>query len=150
MTSPRDIFEISLPLNPQDWHGYTSEQVWASAVGDGRYKLENTPFFAHGLALGDVVRARKSKGKLLFEAVMTPSGHATYRIIIEDEASPEEVNQFWGRLDALGCTCEDIEGDLPLFSIDVPPGIDLDTVRARLQEGEDYGVWSFEEACCPA
>ena len=42
---------------PNHWAGHGTETLWARKVGDDLHRLESVPFFAYGLAYGDVVRA---------------------------------------------------------------------------------------------
>ena len=55
---------IIVPME-QDEDGYPpagSERLWALHVGEGRYRLDNIPFFARVLALGDVVSVVPEEG----------------------------------------------------------------------------------------
>jgi uncharacterized protein DUF4265 len=52
----------------------------------------------------------------------------------------------WERLQALGCTYEQASSHLLL--VDVPPHADIYAVYVLLEEGENAGVWDFEEGHC--
>ncbi|WP_068087758.1 DUF4265 domain-containing protein [Polycladidibacter stylochi] len=140
------IEKMQIPLNPNDWHGFSYETLFVSKAGNGLYKVENTPFFARGVHYLDLVEARPAKKALMFKGVSKRSGYSTYRIIVETTACENEFAAEWEKLRQMGCTCEDLEGELPLFSVMVPPSCDLPQVEAILIEAEDMGIWSFEKA----
>ncbi len=131
----------------QDEEGYppvTVETVWAKRIGENLYELDNTPFFATGVAWKDIVRVRQAEdGELLFEDVVESSGHSTMRVIISDVTKTPSIKEH---LAALGCTWEQshIEG---LIAVDVPPTTDLRRVRDFLRQGRAEDLWDYEEAC---
>ena len=73
----------------QDEDGYpptTEESLWVLPMGEGLFQVDNIPFFAWELALGDVVTAEPEEGMWRFRKVVRRSGHATLRLIIYDVA----------------------------------------------------------------
>ena len=82
-----DSVEIWFPVEKdatghpnQDW-----EQLYAWPIHGG-YRLNNIPFFVKNLALDDVVAARKGdRGELVFDRVLSRSGHSTFRIWLSAE-----------------------------------------------------------------
>ena len=78
----------------QDWvmirlHGEDgySEGVWASPVGDDVYRLDNIPYFAYGLSLGDHVgAANNGEGPLRMVELVKPSGNRTLRVAFPQPA----------------------------------------------------------------
>src|SRR5438094_8919227 len=78
------IVRITFALEPDAWHGYATERVWAETVGVNRFKLRNSPFYARGVSMNDVVFADPNiDGQLVFRAVSIRGGHSTYRIILK-------------------------------------------------------------------
>ncbi|SDR17589.1 DUF4265 domain-containing protein [Pseudovibrio sp. Tun.PSC04-5.I4] len=148
MNTKSNLHKLVFKLDPHDWHGIGSETVWVRALGGNRYQLENTPFFADGVANGDELLAERESGQLVFDKVAKPSGHSTYRIMVEDSTQAEEFARQWDKLEKIGCTCEDIDADPPLFSVDVPTATDIHKTYAILEEGEGLGIWAFEEGHC--
>jgi uncharacterized protein DUF4265 len=51
------LVKITFALEPEAWHGYRTETVWAEKLGRNRYRLRNTPFYAFGVSAEDVVFA---------------------------------------------------------------------------------------------
>lgn len=132
----------------QDDDGYpptTEESLWVIPLGEGLFQVDNTPFFAWDLALGDVVAAAPEESVWRFRQVVRRSGHATLRLLIYDVA---EVPAVIERFSALGCLSE--RSHIPgLVALDLPPSTPWAEVKRLLLEGEAAERWSYEEACLP-
>lgn len=112
-------------------------------MGEGLFQIDNIPFFVTGIALGDIVSAIHEGGEFRFQKVVHPSGHSTLRLIIYDKSEVPTVRRL---LKERGCTSEG--SHIPgLISVDVPPSVSLDELRAMLDEGEAQERWGYEEAC---
>ncbi len=74
--------------------GDNFEQVWTKRVGADRFELCCIPFFAYGMALGDVVRADAATGYVI-QAVEQRSGNGVVRVAVK---RPEEVDAVHLRL----------------------------------------------------
>jgi hypothetical protein len=146
---PERYVKIIVPLE-QDEDGYPpvgSERLWARQVGEGRYQIENIPFFARELAWGDIVSAGSEEGAdedvLRYQQVLHSSGHSTFRILVHDESQVPEVCRL---LEQMGCSAE--RSHLPrLVAIDIPPTVSLATVREALAPDRAKERWDYEEAC---
>lgn len=119
------------------------ETMWATPVGDHRYRLENSPFYAYQVSWLDVVEALPdSDGLPVFKRMIAKSGHRTVRLIINpgvDEAPARR--QVLDHLVTLGCSWE---GYNPrYFSIDVPAEVDLAAVAAFLTERGE--LWEYAD-----
>ncbi|WP_436528752.1 DUF4265 domain-containing protein [Actinoplanes sp. HUAS TT8] len=117
-----------------------SEGLWASPAGEGRYRIENTPWFAWDTANGDVVEAVEYEGDRWVMRKMAWSGHLTVRVTDDDPAAV---------LDAfadLGVRGESAAPAYPIAALDIPPDADLRAVADRLRAGG----WDHEEACVSA
>ena len=116
------------------------ETLGAVSLGDGRYRIDNVPFFAYNVSLGDVVEAT---GKRLprVQRVVEKSGHRTLRAAFSEEEGVEgpTARPLIEAIERLGCG---YEGFAPmLLAIDVPPAVDVDQVIAAVEEA---GVdWEF-------
>jgi hypothetical protein len=119
------------------------ESLWGIVRPDG-VELDNTPFFARGVALGDIVNVRKaSDGALEFESVAQRGGHSTYRILVLKK-HPEDPRHTMEELIARGLS---VEEDAGLLAVDIPPEVPLDSIRSYLFEGINSGRWEVDEAC---
>ncbi len=122
---------------PADW-----EDLWAEQLSDTTCRLDNVPFFARGVACGDLVRVERSGNRLNFCEVIGTQGHSTLRVIVFDVKLVPNLRDQVARM---GCATElsHIDG---LLSIDVPPHVDLQPVVEMLARGEADGTWEYEEA----
>lgn len=125
-----------------------AESLWAEKVADGKYRLNNSPLYAYGYSYQDIVSTIEREGALVAQAPVIRGGHSTYRIFLAEGLTLDgaEVETYWRRLQQIGCTYE--QSNQRLFSIDVPPSTDIFTVYRILEDGEDAGVWEFEEGHC--
>ncbi|OJH35150.1 DUF4265 domain-containing protein [Cystobacter ferrugineus] len=147
MTSPRADERVKVVVNLEkdedDYPPADYEGLWALPVGEGLFRIDNVPFFARGIAYGDIVSATLEQQELRFREVVRPSGHSTLRLIIYDEKDIPSVRQF---LEELGCDIE--RSHIPgLISVDVPPTVPLAVLKRHLDEGEAQERWGYEEAC---
>lgn len=140
----QDTFvKVTVPLEPNAWHRFRQEAMWARKVGNDLYELQNTPFFAKGLAYLDVVRAEPREGSLTVIEPITRSRHSTYRIFVEH--SDTEVKRLIQQLTNVGCSHESYKTEeWVLYAVDVPPK-SVDGSFKLLQEGETLGLWDFDE-----
>lgn len=120
-----------------------SESVWAIGAGN-HYQLLNSPFYAYGYSLGDIVEVTKNdSGQLIVKKSIKRSGHSTYRLFVSDTTGEGAFQEYWAPIGQLGCTHE--RATKSLLTVDVPVGVDVSTVYKLLEEGENSKVWSFEE-----
>ncbi|MEW6226126.1 MAG: DUF4265 domain-containing protein [Chloroflexota bacterium] len=122
-----------------------SETLWATHLGGDAYELDNIPFFAIGVSLGDVVEAPEADGLPTFVRVLRRGGHATLRVATEEAA----IADIRAALVELGASTE--LSHLPsLVSVDVPPTAPLDAILALLADRAADGNLDWEEADVPA
>jgi hypothetical protein len=130
----------------QDEDGYppaSVESLWALPKGEGLFQVDNIPFFATGVALGDLVSATPEEGAFRFQEVVHPSGHSTLRVAISEAADVPAVRALF---EQKGCSVE--QSHLPrLIAIDVLPSVPLESLRPVLETGREQGRWDYEEAC---
>jgi hypothetical protein len=143
MTS-HGLVRIVFILEKGAWHGSATERLWADDIGDGRYRVRNSPFFAFGISTEDIIFAIKKDGQLYFEGVSIRGGHSTYRLRLKHHKRDNLFERHWLALQDMGCTYE--EG--VVLVVDVPPQADIDAVYKALESGEAAGVWEFEEGHC--
>ena len=135
---------VKVLFYPNDDYYTTPETLWARPLGDGTYKILNTPFYFYGASFEDVVRAvPAADGMLEFQEVVEHSGSSTYRIMVSEGFEHEPFDSFWQPLGALGCSLERARGRF--YAVDVPPGADLEQVISLLVAGEEKQVWDWEE-----
>lgn len=138
--------KIQFPVE-QDGDGYppvTIETLWANAISDGSYEIDNIPFYARDVNWKDRVSATCSEdGMLTFERVLNRSGHSTIRIIA---LMKSEMPSIQKEIESLRCTWEG--SDVPsLISVDIPPTVKISDVRKILDADTEMGRLEYEEAC---
>ena len=118
---------------PDDEGGTTVETLWAIPLGDDRYKLDNSPFYAYGVSWHDTVFAPvdSQEGMPTFQTVVSKSGNRTVRVIFDPPVAPgNSSDQVLQGLIAIGCS---YEGAIPKYlSVNIPPAVELQGVRSYL------------------
>lgn len=120
------------------------EWVWAKPCGTNIYEIDNIPFFAKCLAIGDKVEAvENSQGELCYKSHCGYSKHSTLRVIVFDSKNVPDLRKALGML---GCLSE--LSHLPrLIAVDLPQQVNITEVRRMLDIGQSQGLWEVEEAC---
>jgi hypothetical protein len=122
----------------------SGESFWAMPVGPELYELRNSPWYAHDLHFGDVVRAVAGNPgeKLHILKVVRPSGHKTLRVIFP-KGTPEETQvAYFSQLKPLGASYE--RAYAHFVAIDVLPEGDYQRVCDLLSAWEQEGVLEYD------
>ncbi|HMF56657.1 MAG TPA: DUF4265 domain-containing protein [Pyrinomonadaceae bacterium] len=106
--------------------------------GQSLYRLVQSPAFAYGVSINDVVRAESGEDeRLRFESAIEKSGNRTLRVIFgKHGASSKEVKPFLKAIKKLGASYEIKQSHL--LCIITPPEIELQSVVGFLLE---QGLW---------
>ena len=137
--------KIFFPLekDEDDYPPAEVESLWATQRPHG-YELDNIPFYAPGIALGDVVEATVAPdGGLEFKRVISRGGHSTYRILLR-EPRPDDPQFTVNELKNHGLMVE-ISGSPRLLAVDVSPSLSLERIEEFLFAGEDSNRWGLQE-----
>ncbi|MFJ7157167.1 DUF4265 domain-containing protein [Streptomyces sp. NPDC101118] len=104
------------------WPPVAVESLWAVDLGDGTARLDNTPWFARGIADGDIVRVQPDDDGVLWAGdTVQPSQNCTIRLIVLKDGGSAGARQ--SALDAfhrLGATGEGID-QFRMVALDVHP-----------------------------
>jgi hypothetical protein len=140
-TSPRIKIAFRLEQDEDGWPPTSWELMWAFPRSGDTAELDNIPFFAKGVASGDLVVFSRDEDQLTFAGLLLPGGHSTIRVImyeLDQKAATREA------LEAMGCETEG--SHLPsLFAVDVPPNADYQRVTEFLNEKSVADVLEYEE-----
>lgn len=132
MPSAKVLFRV-----PDDEGGTMVETIWAVPLGEERFVLENSPFFAYGVSWQDTILAPfdEREGMHAFQRVLKKSGNRTIRVIFDPPVSPGNASdEVLQGLVGLGCS---YEGANPTYvSINIPPDIVLEHVCSFLIDRE--------------
>ena len=148
---PNDLCKVRFQIaqNDDGCPPFTSEAMWCIRLGENRFRVDNIPFFAHGVSYCDVISVSASEdGRLNFDEVVEENGHSTLRVLFGDaDQRPENIvaHELATELQKHGCLT-DVSPSPIILAVDVPPSIALKNVRKILAEGESKGLWSYEEA----
>ena len=73
-------------LRLEDGEDVYVETPWVIDLGNGRYRIDNCPFYFYGIAAGDIIGAEYSKEeeRLVFSRVLEKSGNKLVRVIFEN------------------------------------------------------------------
>jgi hypothetical protein len=118
------------------------ESVWATMKGN-YYEINNIPFFASNIALGDLISVEHDDGALYFDELIEPSGHSAIQIVFFDEKYMKQAER---ELEVFGCTWEGSHIKT-LIAVDVPKNISYSIVKGYLDKGEKESKWSYKESC---
>jgi len=118
---------------PDGEGGADVETLWAVPLGEDRYQLANSPFYAYDVSWEDIVLAPFSdtEGMPTFESVAVKSGNRTVRIIFDPPvASGNASDAVVQGLVLLGCSYEG--ANACYLSVNIPATVDLQAVCAYL------------------
>jgi Domain of unknown function (DUF4265) len=113
------------------------ETLWAFDLGNDRYRLDNSPFYAYSVSLGDVVYAPidAAEGRPTFKTMLKKSGNRTVRVFFDEPVQAgNDSDILLQGLVAMGC---EFEGANPRYvAVTIPPQVELAAVRDYLVENE--------------
>ena len=141
----RTTFEVAFDLKAEapDWPPVTVERLWGEKTAvESELRLLNVPFFARGVAYGDLVHVRPDhdRRELVFERLNGESGHSTIRITIRDNRALREA----------GCSWETASQFASLLAVDVPADSDYRALRDWLKTRMGDGTIEFQESAISA
>ena len=144
------MFKVAFDLQDEgDWPPVLIERMWAEKTGKLQLKVLNTPFFARGIAFGDLISVRPDheRRELVFDGVVSESDHSTVRVVFMSDDHREAVET---RLREAGFTIATLSQFESLIAIDVPPTTDYAELRAWLLPQEADEAIGFEEGAISA
>jgi RHS repeat-associated protein len=129
--------------------GRLVENINMVQTGPDTGVLDNSPFYAYGVSLKDVVNFTHDRdGRITFVSVAKLGGHSCYRLRIPGPEAKRLFEDRWPPFFAQGCKYEGTSANSGyyLVSLDVPPTSDIHKVYELLEYGLRDQVWDFEEA----
>ena len=129
----------------QDEDGYPptdSEFLWCIPTERGTYVVDNIPFFARDISLGDEISARKKGTILQFSQLVRQSSNTTVRVLIKKMEALEMIRE---RLEALGCGTELMQ-DMLLIAVTIPPEAPIAETLSFLDGQAEQGNIGIEES----
>jgi hypothetical protein len=130
MPSEKQLVKVRFPLE-----NGLSEGLWAIATGPARFRLDNIPFYAYGVSLGDLVEAELDGDALLiFVRVVEKSGNRTLRILLEKDLATVKAKRLLQSLVDRGCSYEGAKAKL--ISVCIPPAVSVAEIAALLDAAD--------------
>ena len=139
------IFELE--IEEDGFPPIGTESLNAVRISEDSARLDNTPFFAGSVALGDVARCAKTSrpGIYRYEELLIAGGSKAISVIILDQDCKESISRF---LDAHGCFHEYGDfGRFRMFAVEVDSSTDYGPISKYLDEQEKNGRISYAELC---
>ncbi len=143
-TARRGLVKVLFRLERDEsgWPPATVEGVWAKRISEMACLLYNIPFYARGVANGDVVEVCDVDGELYFCKMLRESGHGTIRVLAKDVAQVEPIVEM---LESFGCGVEVAQPRL--IAADVPPSAQVRSLLNYLEKEEAAAHLGYEVAC---
>ncbi|MFC8519584.1 DUF4265 domain-containing protein [Streptomyces sp. NPDC057257] len=132
---------VSLERDEDGYPPFDEEEIDATEMGGGRFRIEGVPVFVYGLAVGDVVKVARVHGddRLWVTEVVEQAGHWTSRVVPKDPAALDDVASLFQEL---GCRAH--ATPFGLVAVDVPASAPAGPVLALLDQGAAAGRWHFD------
>ena len=126
----------------EDPNEYEVESVWTKKVGN-TFEIDNIPFFAKNIALGDVVSCEWDDDDMsyYFDELIEVSGNSTVRLL---PVSSDYIKEIGISLEKLGCSWESIENG-NLIAVNIPRNVDYEIIRNFIIENKL--ISDYQEAC---
>ena len=120
------------------------ETLWAVALGNNLFRLDNSPFYVYRISWKDIIEASETaEGFYDFVRVVEKSGNRTLRIIfLEFTGNDTRGKQILNDIKNLGCSYEGVNAKLT--SINIPPAVEFETVVNYAAEQSDID-WEYAD-----
>ena len=121
-----------------------TESLWCRKQDDN-YIIDNIPFIAKRVALGDIVKAEYDQDDkaYYFDDFVEVSGNSTIRLYFENESMIEQIRE---QLNVFGCESE-VFLARKIVAINISKAVDYRLIKQYLEKGEQNNLWEYEESC---
>lgn len=120
------------------------ETIWAKPQSVlNLFKVDNIPFFAPNISLGDIVRIEEDENTFYFDELVEASGNSTIQIIFLDA---DQIDKTIAKLESYNSDWESMKGK-PYYAINIPSTIDYSIIKLFLNQQSDLGFLDYREAC---
>ncbi|AIQ17670.1 hypothetical protein H70357_14125 [Paenibacillus sp. FSL H7-0357] len=115
--------------------GREIEILDVTPVARDKYRIEETPIFNPGIALGDIIRVKEKQGISYYVETVEKSGFRRYAWLLSKEAaSSKEIRDMKQRIEDDEGRTEQIFGGLLVIHMPYSSGIDVEGEMARIIE----------------
>jgi hypothetical protein len=133
MSEREDERLVKVVLRVEDGASVYVETPWARQVGPNEYELDNLPWYAYGISLGDAFEATPEADdpRPHLRRVLRKSGNRTIRIILAAPADESgEGAAVLKTLIDMGCSYEG--ANRRFMAVNIPQAVPLEGVAAYL------------------
>ncbi|WP_405111486.1 DUF4265 domain-containing protein [Paenibacillus sp. FSL K6-1217] len=118
-----------------DEQGREIEVLDVTRVGKDTYRIEETPIFNPGIALGDIIRVSEREGIAYYIETVKKSGLVRYAWLLSKEAAASgEIRSFTKRVAEHGGRWEQIFGGLLVIHLPKHSPVDAELEMSRIIE----------------
>ncbi|MCT3735615.1 DUF4265 domain-containing protein [Elizabethkingia anophelis] len=123
---------------------FETESLWCIVDGDN-FIVDNIPFIAKRVSLGDTIKVEfdEDDKQYYFDDFIASSGNTTVRIYFKNSNNIETVRNW---LTENQCESEVLQAR-KIVAINIPKEVDYSPIKKYLDNGEDIGIWTYEESC---
>jgi len=124
---------------------FETESIWCYKVNDEIFIVDNIPFIAKRISLGDTIKVDYDKNEkaYYFDDFIEVSGNSTIRVYFNDENMIKSTRK---KLDEFNCKSEAFL-ERNMISINVPSNVNYTPIKLFLENGENNKNWEYEESC---
>jgi Domain of unknown function (DUF4265) len=139
-----ELEKILIELPPDHWSGTGGERVWAKPLGNDRYEIRNTPWYAYDMNWGDIVvcDGLSPAGLPIVAKLISTSGHQTLRVWFDESVTPTGRDAILDQLNQLGAWYENADDEL--YALDLEPGVDAVPILDYLAVAEERATLRWE------
>ena len=139
--------DFPIEIEEDGWPPLAVESLRAIFSAPNRARIDNTPFFAKRVALGDVVSVigNGHNGKFTLDKIIESSGNSSIAIILRDHGCKQQLVEYFS---VANCFCEFGEfGATKMLAASVPSIRSYFDIFIFLTRLEERGQISFAELC---
>ncbi len=141
MSEPVQVI-FSLDETTSASSGLSEEAIWClPTMSSNSFVVDNIPFYATDISMGDEIKAEVSSAKLRFMKVLRKSKNTTVRLFAMQGSAESELIP---KMQSFGGLTEKMEGS-SLVAVSLPPTADLAGAFAYLDSESEKRRIGFEE-----
>jgi hypothetical protein len=124
---------------------FETESIWCKQLGNNKFLIDNIPFIAKRISLGDIILAEldEDDNQYYFDDFVSTSGNSTVRIFTFSNEKIEDIRKW---LDNKTCESEVLLSK-GIIAVNIPKEIVYAPIKEFLEDGENKGKWTYEESC---
>lgn len=124
---------------------FETESLWCAKTNEDYYIVDNIPFVAKRISLGDTVKAvwDEDDNAYYFEDFIAVSGNSTLRVYF---SNADDIAMIRKEIENFSCESEAFLAR-NLIAINVPENVNYLPLKEYLDAGERKGKWTYEESC---